>query len=160
MRLSCRRLLICKICRWSEGQGGTFFSSARDYPSMPAFMQSSMTKYSFCRYGCRLAVPSSREGLFYLMNFHVWNIQEGEINLDRAGRLFEKIFTEHNISSLWYLMRSLRWWHVRLFIELLPIKAWMWFFPWVPYKVKLLIRSRERGAATMSLWRFLGSPES
>ena len=121
------------------------FISARFYPSMPAFIKSSMLKESFYHCGCISEVPTSRERLLSLMNVHVWKIQEGEIHMARAGRLFKKIFPEHIISSLWDLMRSLIWWTVVLFMEPWYIKAWICFFPWVPYRVPFLRPSREIG---------------
>ena len=60
---------------------------ARSCPSIPAVINSSMIKESFCSCVCRLAVPSSRDRLLSLMDVHVYEIQEGGMQPYRAGRL-------------------------------------------------------------------------
>ena len=67
---------------------------------MPAVLKYSIIKESFFHCGCRFSVNYYRDKWLPLMNVHVCNIQEGEIQPDRLGRFFEKRFPEHPIYSL------------------------------------------------------------
>ena len=87
LQVACRAMWHLFILEWGS-------------PLIQAAIKSPMMKESFCRCGCRLTVPSSRDKFLSLMNFHVCEIQKGEIQPYRAGRLFEKIFPEHPISNL------------------------------------------------------------
>ena len=69
------------------------FSYSTISPSKPDVIKSSLINESFCLWGRRSVVPSSRVRFLSLINFQEWEIQYGVVKWERYGKILSNSLT-------------------------------------------------------------------
>ena len=126
------------------------FSYARKLPSIPSSIKPYIINESFCLWGMMWFVPSSRVRLFSFVNFPVCEIQDGVIQWERAGRLFENRLPEKPISSFCASMSYIIWYPVIFLLEPSSIITKICFPPFFHKVCRFSIQEEE-----WELWLYL-----